>query len=193
MGIRVAVSADAAAILNIYAPYITDTIIAFELEVPSEEDFSARMAHVQSFYPWLVWEEEGKVLGYAYAGRAAKRDAYNWNAELSIYLAPEAMGRGIGRALYGCLMDLLAMQGIQNVWGVIALPNDASCQLHESMGFRKMGVQHQSGFKMGRWIDVVYYEKALSDHPLPAPPLHAFSDLDAASVQQILDRWGNLS
>ena len=79
------------------------------------------------------------------------------------------------------------------LWGVIALPNDASCQLHESMGFRKMGVQHQSGFKMGRWIDVVYYEKALSDHPLPAPPLHAFSDLDAASVQQILDRWGNLS
>lgn len=112
MSIREAVPADVPAMLAIYAEYVTQTAVSFEYEVPSEAEFTRRLAEHTAVYPWLVWEEDGRVLGYCYAGRAFERAAYAWNAEISCYLAHEAQHRGIGRQLYARIEELLRRQGL---------------------------------------------------------------------------------
>ena len=115
MSIREAVPADVPAMLAIYAEYVTQTAVSFEYEVPSEAEFTRRLTEHTAVYPWLVWEEDGRVLGYCYAGRAFERAAYAWNAEISCYLAHEAQHRGIGRQLYARIEELLRRQGIEHV------------------------------------------------------------------------------
>lgn len=112
MSIREAVPADVPAMLAIYAEYVTQTAVSFEYEVPSEAEFTRRLTEHTAVYPWLVWEEDGRVLGYCYAGRAFERAAYAWNAEISCYLAHEAQHRGIGRQLYARIEELLRRQGL---------------------------------------------------------------------------------
>lgn len=169
MTIRFATPADSAALRGLYALYI-DTPITFECDLPSEREFARRVEEVSRDYPYLVCEEQGRVIGYAYAHRAQAREAYQWNAELSIYLDPARTGRGSGTALYRALIALLRGQGVRTVYGVVTAPNPASEGLHRSLGFRHVGTWKNAGYKAGAWRDVAWFEKAIAPFaPDPAP------------------------
>lgn len=188
MGIRMATAADTAELLAIYGQYI-NTSITFEYTLPSEETFSARITGILAEYPYLVWQEEGKILGYAYAHRHMERAAYQWNAELSVYLDRAARGRGLGRRLYGALMELLTMQGILTAHALVTSPNPPSQALHEAMGFRLAAVHRLAGFKAGQWHDVLWYEKVLAPRksdPVPPKPLSA---LPRSQVTEVLETF----
>ena len=162
MSIRAATEKDIPAMLAIYAPYVENTTFSFEYDVPCTRVFTQRFyAHTDQF-PWLVWEEEGQVLGYAYAGAPFERAAYRWDAESSIYLAPQARGRGIGRALYSRLEEILTKQGYRNLYAIITAENTGSLEFHRKMGFSPMAVFPECGFKMGRWLSVAWLHKQLA-------------------------------
>lgn len=160
MKLRFATEQDASACLAIYAQYI-DTSITFETVLPPMSEFSARIRTYGAVYPWLIAEENGQVLAYAYAHRAQERAAYDWNAELSVYVAKAAAGKSLGTRLYGALLELLQRQGVRNAYGVVTMPNAASAALHEKFGFRLLGTYRKSGYKAGAWRDVVWYEKQI--------------------------------
>ena len=124
--VRLATEADAAGILAVYAPYIRNTAVTFETETPSLDAFRCRMASIIGDYPYLVVEEDGSIVGFAYAHRLGERAAYAWNAELSIYFAPGCTSRGWGSVLFWALIDLLALQGVRNAYSLITVPNEAS-------------------------------------------------------------------
>ena len=135
-------------------------------------------------YPWLVYEENGRVLGYVYASEHRKRSAYQWSCDVSAYLAPQARRRGLGRTLYTCLFNLLIEQGISTAFAGISLPNDASVGLHEAMGFKPIGIYPNVGYKSGRWCDVGWWHLPLQElTPEPASPL-PFSELLKDNVSQ---------
>ena len=186
--IREAAESDAAALLDIYAPYIRDTAITFEYDVPTAEEFAARIADILKTHPYLVCEQDGKPVGYAYAHRIRERAAYDWAAELSIYLAPEAQGQGVGTALYQCLTDLLVLQQMRVLYGCVTLPNGKSQKLHEKLGFAPVGVWHGAGWKFGRWHDVGWLEKRLGGDGA-AQPVIPFPQLDGQKIQECLDRY----
>ena len=179
---------DIPALLDIYGQYIP-TSVTFEYELPSQEEFSRRLASFSAVYPFLTAEEDGNVLGYAYAHRCAERAAYGWGAELSVYLRPEAAGKGLGARMYRALMDLLRLQGVRTVYGLVASPNPASEVMHTAMGFRLMGVQQKAGYKNGRWIDLLWFEKAIAPYtPAPAP-LVPVGRLPGEQVRAALDSF----
>ena len=186
--IREAAESDAAALLDIYAPYIRDTAITFEYDVPTAEEFVARIADILKTHPYLVCEQDGKPVGYAYAHRIRERAAYDWAAELSIYLAPEAQGQGVGTALYRCLVDLLAMQNLRILYGCVTLPNGKSQKLHEKLGFSLVGVWHGSGWKRNGWHDVGWFEKRIGACCIPQP-VAPFEKLDRKKIQACLHRY----
>lgn len=175
--IRIADPADAEALLSVYAQYI-DTPITFEYALPTAEEFRRRILTTLEEYPYLVWEEDGRLLGYAYAHRFRSREADRWGAELSVYVDRNAHSRGVGKALYTELMRLLRQQGVKTAYGCVTLPNGKSEALHSSLGFTEAGVFHSAGFKAGQWFDVIWYEKALAPYdgqaepPRPFPALH---------------------
>ena len=166
---RVATEADAPALSGIYAPYVETMSVTFETEVPDQTEFARRIRGTLRRYPYLVCEKEGTVIGYAYAFEQMERAAYRWNAGLSVYLKRTCIGKGAGTALYRALIAILTLQNIQNVYGGITRPNPASEALHKKLGFTELGVYHKTGFKLGKWHDVVWYEKHIGD--LAAPPL----------------------
>lgn len=169
--IRPAALGDVPAILDIYRPYILETAYTFEYEVPTLEAFQARFLTVTQEYPWLVWEEDGQILGYAYGDRAFERAAYQWDADLSVYLRPEARGRGIGRRLYEAVEDSLRRQGCRVAYGVVTDENRDSCAFHRAMGYRETARLERCGWKFGRWYGVIWFEKRLRDDPPAAPPV----------------------
>ena len=185
MHIRLAVPADAPALLAIYAQYI-ETGITFEYPLPSREEFARRIRTFGEAYPYLVWEEKGQILGYAYAHRQAERAAYQWNAELSVYLDRDHTGAGRGRRLYTALMELLRLQGIRTVYALVTLPNEKSEGLHRSLGFRLMGVQRSTGYKDGAWRDVAWFEKAIAPYDPDPAPLRPFPQVPPQQVAAIL-------
>ena len=154
--IRKVTEADAQA-LDIYAPYVV-TPITFENEVPTVEEFARRIREIAAFYPYLVCEVEGRIVGYAYAHRQMERAAYQWNAELSVYIDEAFAGRGIGKQLYTRLIELLKRQHVKTLYALITLPNEASIALHRSFGFQEVGVWRQTGYKCGRWHDVMWMD-----------------------------------
>lgn len=171
--IRTARDEDAAAIHAIYAPSITDGVATFETELPGVDVMRERIRARLQQYPWLVWEDAGDVLAYAYAGRFRERAAYDWIAETSIYVRADAHRRGIARKLYGVLLDAMRLQGINQAVGVITLPGTASVTMHETMGFSAAGVWRQCGYKLGQWWDVGVWQKQLQTPaatPLPIIP-----------------------
>lgn len=186
--IREAVPGDAPALLDIYAPYIRDTVITFECDVPTAEEFAARIEETAALHPYLVCERDGQIIGYAYAHRIRERAAYDWAAELSIYLAPEAQGQGVGTALYRCLIDLLEQQRLRILYGCVTLPNEKSQKLHEKLGFSLVGVWHGSGWKFDGWHDVGWFEKRLGGDG-PAQPVAAFPQLDGQKIKECLHRY----
>ena len=173
---------DAAGILAVYAPYIRETAVTFETEVPAPDAFTARVAGICADFPYLVLEADGELAGYAYAHRQAERAAYAWNAELSIYLAGKWRGKGLGAPLYRLLERLLAMQGYVNLYGVIAASNAGSIRLHEKLGYRQTGLHEKTGWKFGQWHDVAWLHKRVREgEPGTILPLSA---LDPAQVER---------
>jgi phosphinothricin acetyltransferase len=169
--IRFATKADVAAILNIYRPYILTTAYTFEYDVPSLEDFTKRFETISGEFPWLVWEENGEILGYAYGERAFVRAAYQWDADLAIYLRQDVLGKGIGKALYGVVEEILRRQGYFVAYGIVTTANAGSCAFHEAMGYEKAAEFHRCGFKFGQWHGTVWYEKRLRNGLPQVPPV----------------------
>jgi len=169
--IRAARLEDAGQIREIYAPNVTEAFISFEAEPPTAGEMRERIAKTLATHPWLVHDEGGRILGYAYASKHRERAAYQWSADVSCYVRPEARGRGIGKALYTELLRRLEAQGFRNAYAGIALPNDASVRLHESVGFKPIGVYRGVGFKQGAWRDVGWWGVQLgAPESNPAPP-----------------------
>lgn len=177
--IRVATESDAGEIRHIYAPIVRDTPISFELEVPSVEEMKERLRKTLVQYPWLVHEQDGKVLGYVYAGTYRTRLAYQWSAEVTVYVDQEFHGRGIGKGLYQALFGILRRQGYYNAVSGITLPNPGSVGIHEALGFKQVALFKSLGYKMGAWHDVGFWQLELQPRPYAAnpPPPTPFSSL----------------
>jgi L-amino acid N-acyltransferase YncA len=152
---------DAGACAAIYAPYVRDTVISLEERPPSADEMRRRMEQSSCAYPWLIAEEAGAVVGYAYCGVHRERAAYRWASDVTVYVAPAYQRRGIGRALYMALFDLLARQGVYVVCAGVTLPNEASVGLHESLGFTAVGVYRRISWKFGAWHDVGWWQLQL--------------------------------
>ena len=187
--IRIATEADVPEILAIYAPYIENTTITFEYRVPTEEEFRQRFRDITSQFPWLVWEEDGRILGYAYGSAPFQRDAYRWCAEDSVYLHPDARGRGIGAKLCTALEKALFYQGYSRIYALITAENRASVTFHEKLGYTLRGNLPDAGYKFGRWIGVIWMDKARSFVDFPSNFPTAWSALmqDSQSFSDILD------
>ncbi len=180
--IRVAEPEDAAELLKIYAPYVKNTAISFEYEVPSVEEFARRIQGTLQRYPYLVAMLDGETAGYAYASAFHARAAYRWCAEASIYVKEELRGYGIGRQLYTALEERLREMGILNLNACVAHPvkedeylTQASERFHERMGFSKVAEFHKCGYKFERWYDMVWMEKMLGEHEELPMPVKCFS------------------
>ncbi len=171
ISIRTATEDDAEELLAIYAPYVEQTAITFEYDVPSEDEFRKRISHTLEKYPYLVAEENGKIAGYAYVSPFKERAAYDWSVETSIYVDMTQKRKGIGRLLYDRLEEILKKQGILNVNACIGYPQiddeyltKDSVHFHERLGYHMVGTFHQCGYKFGRWYDMVWMEKFIGEH-----------------------------
>jgi len=169
--IRLATTDDARQAREIYAPSVTGAATSFELEVPSEAELRRRLEAVLAGHPWLVCEEGGVQLGYAYASAHRERAAYRWSVDVSVYVREGHRGEGIGRALYTALLALLRLQGFCAAHAGITLPNPASVGLHEAMGFRPVGVYPAVGWKRGAWHDVGWWQLPLRERNGEPPPI----------------------
>ena len=189
MKLRIVSENDAAALLGIYAQYI-DTPVSFECTLPSAEEFAARIREISRDYPYLVCDEKGKPIGYAYAHRQMERAAYGWNAELSVYIDGGRLSEGIGKKLYAALTEILQLQNVVNVYGGVTLPNARSEGLHVSAGFSRSGVYRRTGFKNGAWHDVAWFEKAIAPHT-PPRRFKSMRSIDGEAVAAILRRFSD--
>ena len=185
--LRQAVPSDAEELLAIYAPYVRETTVTFEYKVPPLAAFRERMERICAIYPWLVCEQSGEILGYAYADLPFSiRSACAWNTDLSVYLTPEAQGQGIGRMLYGALLALLERLGYRNAYGLITGENAGSLAFHRKMGFTVAGTLRNSGFKFGRWMDVFLVEKTACAYGSPAQPPMKIGALPPDELRRLL-------
>ena len=184
--IRIAVPEDAAAIHAIYTPHVLQGMATFETELPGEATMRERLVARLQHYPWIVWEEQGRLLAYAYASRFRERAAYDWIAETSIYVHEDAQRRGIARRLYGVLLDGMRLQGINQAVGVITMPGVASVSMHESMGFTPTGIWRKAGYKLGQWWDVGVWQKELQAPVVPPPAVIPFERLRESAEWQAL-------
>ena len=159
--IRPATSSDATACAEIYAPYVIDSWVSFEIDPPSAADMALRIANYGASHGWLVAEIDGAIAGYAYASPHRTREAYSTSVDVAVYVSPEFARKGVGRQLYDALFPLLKARDIHAVFSGIALPNDASIALHEAKGFTPVGIYREVGWKMGGWRDVSWWQRLL--------------------------------
>lgn len=190
--IRIATEADVPEILKIYAPYVETTTITFEYTVPSLEEFTERFRQVTECFPWLLWEENGEILGYAYASRPFSRAAYAWCAEPSIYLRQDAKGKHIGKKLYAVLEELLRQMGYIVSFAIVTGENDRSLAFHRAHGYEDCGLFHRCGLKFGRWLDVYWLEKRLNSVEIPRNTPAIWADFSKGS-QKIANILGKMS
>jgi len=169
--LRLATADDAAQIAGIYAPLVADTAITFEVDAPSVREMRQRIVGTSMRLPYLVADDAGDVLGFAYAGRHRRRAAYAWSSDVSVYVGAGTRRAGVGRGLYTALLDLLSAQGYANAFAGVALPNDASVGLHEATGFDLVGVYRSVGYKLGTWWDVAWWQRRLGTAAVPPPPI----------------------
>jgi L-amino acid N-acyltransferase YncA len=158
---------DASQMLDIYRPFVTENSVSFELEPPTVEEFSSRIEKYTQKFPWLVAEEKGEVLGYAYASSYRERKAYQWSVECSVYVRKDQYGKGSAQLLYDFLFSELTQRGFFNVYAIITLPNEASVRFHKKMNFEDVGIFKRVGFKFGKWHDVLWMVKFLRDDQEP--------------------------
>ncbi|HEX7708031.1 MAG TPA: arsinothricin resistance N-acetyltransferase ArsN1 family B [Thermoanaerobaculia bacterium] len=191
--IRLATSADGAAVAEIYRPAVLYTPISFELTPPDAREMSLRIGTTLERTPWIVCERAGDVIGYAYASRHRDRAAYQWSVEVSAYVREDARGCGVARALYITLFAVLEVQGFRNAFAGITIPNEASVRLHEAVGFTPIGVFRSIGYKQGSWHDVAWFERSLAPRitdppdptPLPAVPAETLTDVLRAGLVKL--------
>ena len=167
---------DAPACAAIYAPFVTGSYVSFEEDPPSAAEFARRINQISQHYPWLVADDDGAVIGYAYACAHRERAAYRWATDVAVYVAEQARRRGVGRALYETLLRLLRRQGFQVACAGVTLPNPASVALHEACGFQPVGIYQRIGWKEGGWRDVGWWQLELIPAgdgvpPEPGPPV----------------------
>jgi len=170
MTIRAATRDDADDIIAIYAPIVLTTTISFELEPPSVEEMRAKITATLQRWPWLVSiDDDGRVNGYVNAGKHRDPGAYQWSVNTSVYIREDSRGQGVGKKLYLALFDELKRLGYFRAFAGIALPNEASIALHESVGFEPIGVYSAVGYKFGAWRDVGWWQRALQPLDVPEP------------------------
>jgi len=163
--IRDATAADAGALLAIYRPFVEHTVVSFEIEAPTDQEFAARIEKALANWAWVVAELNGRCVGYAYGSEHRTRAAYRWSAEVSAYVAPAHQRQGIARSLYGELIERLRARGYCQAFAGVTLPNDASIGFHRSVAFDNIGVFRSVGRKFGSWHDVAWLQRGLRDAP----------------------------
>jgi L-amino acid N-acyltransferase YncA len=183
--IRLARAEDASDILAIYAPYIQNTSICFDTEVPTLAEFQNRILHYLDKYPWLVMEIDGQIAGYAYGSSYRERKAYQWSAECSVYIHDNFKRKGLALALYTALLKILKAQGIMNVYAVINLPNNQSVAFHEKIGFNHFADYKNVGYKLGKWKTVGWWELQLNPYIDNPPEPFNFGNMDKEFLQPI--------
>ena len=184
--LRQATAADGEVLSEIYKYYVEHTSVTFEYVSPSVEEFSSRIVHRLKKYPYIVAEENGKPVGYAFASQFRERAAYGWDAELSIYVSGEKHRGGVGKRLYNAIIGLLRVQNFANLYTWIISPNPVSVAFHESMGFEKISNIKAAGYKHGEWHDVGLYQLRIADMSAPKPII-PFPELDKDVVESILN------
>lgn len=186
--IRLITESDADQVLEIYKPYILETIITFEYDVPTSEEFLRRVKTITSEYPWLVCLLGDKIVGYAYATKHRERTAYQWSVDAAVYLSPAVHRKGIARILYESLFSILRLQGYFNVYAGISLPNEKSVGFHKAMGYEEIGIYKNTGYKHGNWHDTAWFQIHLTAHMgNPSVPGKISELIETSSVRQILD------
>ena len=191
--IRRAVPKDAVNILKIYAPYVENTAISFEYEVPSEAEFRGRIESTLKRYPYIVAEQEGRIIGYAYVSIFHERKAYDWAVETSIYVDKDCKRSGCGKLLYQGLEKILKKQHISNLYACIAytehedehLTND-SMHFHEHLGYELVGTFKKCGYKFNRWYDMIWMEKMIGEHPAEPEAFIPFSEMDVKEISELI-------
>ena len=177
MEVRLARIEDAKEILEIYSPYILNTNITFEYEIPSLEEFQQRMHKIMERYPYYVAVEDNKIIGYAYASTYKERKAYDWCCELSIYVNDQLHHRGVGKELYHALLMTLKQMNYQLVYACISYPNDKSVAFHQTFGFKKIAYFEKCGYKFNQWHDMIWMEKRIGDSEKVCP-IKTINDID---------------
>jgi phosphinothricin acetyltransferase len=189
INIRLATEVDHTAILDIYAPYVTETSITFENEVPSMAAFDDRIRKIQRKYPWLVCEIDGTVVGYAYASQYKDRAAYDWSVELALYVQHQHQEKKVGRALCAALLEVLRLQGYCNAYACVAMPNPKSEGLFHSFDFKDIGFFENVGYKFGQWHDIKWLGLGLLEHvKSPSAPEGILEVADKPEFCAICDR-----
>ena len=192
--VRIAKAEDAPRILEIYAYYVENTAVSYEYDVPSLAEFTERIRNILVKYPYIVAEEDGRIVGYIYASRFAQRAAYGWAAGTSIYIDREYHRRGIGKLLYEKLEAILKLQNITNLYAGAADPMEEedpyltrnSEHFHEAIGYKPVARYNGCGCKFGRWYNLLWMEKIINDHSVPPKEVIPFSELEESAVQAIL-------
>lgn len=182
--LRIATAKDAAQIQEIYRDYVLNSAITFEIEPPSVEEIARRIEATLVKYPWIVAQEDERVVGYCYAGAFKGRAAYDCSVETSVYVKRDIRTHGIGRALYTRLEQELCRMGITNLNACVAYTQQdcpyltrGSVIFHEKMGYEMVGVFHSCAFKLGQWWDMCWLEKRIGAHDGKAPQITWFSQL----------------
>jgi phosphinothricin acetyltransferase len=179
---------DAPAVRDIYAPFVSGSATSFEVVPPDVLEIERRIMDLRARYPWLVFESDGTVLGFAYASSHRARSAYQWDVDVSVYIDSDSHRHGIGRALYTALFALLRGLGYFNAYAGISLPNQASVGLHESLGFTPIGIFERTGFKFGQWHDVLWLQLRLLEAPAPTTdPLRPDKLFESNRIVALLD------
>lgn len=191
--LRVATTDDAKELLEIYAPYITETAISFEYDVPDPDEFKMRIADTLQKYPYILAEKDGEILGYAYTNAFAGRAAYDWSVATTIYLKKGKTKTGVGRMLYEALERISKAQNVLNMNACIAYPEIEdehltlnSVQFHEHLGYRMVGTFHNSGYKFDTWYHMVWMEKIIGEHDVPPLPVIPFPELNIEKITHLL-------
>lgn len=166
--IRIATEKDLPAILEIYRPFVEEGTASFEYVMPTAEEFAARFWDITEKYPWIVWEEAGRVLGYAYGSSFKGRAGYDWCAEVSIYVRADCHGRGIGKRLYGALEKLLFAMGYEVLYAIVTDENEGSIAFHRALGYKKVAHLPDCGWKFGKHLGIVYLEKRVVFDKFPS-------------------------
>lgn len=189
--LRPVVLEDAAVLLAIYKPFVESedrqlSDVSFEYVAPTVEEFEERIRNISATYPYLVLEEEGQAVGYAYAHPYIQREAYQWSAELTIYLGPSGQNKGYGRILYGAVEKILFAQGIINAYACITKSNLHSVGFHSKLGYTVNGEFPCSGFKHGHWLDMVWMKKELAAYPEKPELIKGWQELDQHIIDEAL-------
>lgn len=188
VSVRPARLSDCEGMLKLYAPYVEETAISFEYEIPTLSEFQERFRSISGWFPWLLCEVEGELAGYAYASAAFERAAYQWDADLSVYLSPRFHRLGIASQFYGCLEQLLALQGYFKLYALVTSENERSLKFHRARGFQEVATFRRTGYKFGRWHGVTWLERDIGGSEFPEAAPCAFSQVEPGAVENILAR-----